>query len=170
MTNELLTPAEHDAIAMTAELWNLLCAITTDGAARDGDLRELIFHIHGIQRAVLKQAAARAYPDLYRLLGGDPPPSPDLRATFVAETVTCSECVAGEQPKPRPRPPHRPPPLPNPVQRDLVRFPFWCSLRGHSRWRSHVNVHHRRRPGVAVRGGWIRRTCPRCIHLDPPTP
>lgn len=71
----LLSPLEHDAIAITAELWAMLCAITSDGAARDGDLRELIFHIHGIQRAVLKQAAARAYPELYRLLGGDPPPS-----------------------------------------------------------------------------------------------
>jgi hypothetical protein len=70
----LLTAAEHDAVHLAGELWNLLCAITTDGAARAGDLDELRFHIHGIQRAVLKQAAARAYPELYRLLGGDPPP------------------------------------------------------------------------------------------------
>lgn len=89
MTNELLTPAEHDAIAQTAELWKILCSITSDGPAREGDLRELIFHIHGIQRAVLKQAAARAYPDLYRLLGGDPPTGP----AFVAASTTCAACA-----------------------------------------------------------------------------
>jgi hypothetical protein len=93
MADELLTPAEHDAIAQTAELWKTLCAITSDGPARDGDLRELIFHIHGIQRAVLKQAAARAYPDLYRLLGGDPPPAPE----YVAELVTCPGCQPAHQ-------------------------------------------------------------------------
>lgn len=88
----LLSPLEHDAIAMSGELWGMLCAITTDGPAREGDLRELIFHIHGIQRAVLKQAAARAYPELYRLLGGDPPPGPA-----------------------QPAPPEMPDPLPDPV-------------------------------------------------------
>lgn len=73
----LMTPLEHDAMAQSAELWNTLVAIAGDGPARDGDLQELAFHIHGIQRAVLKQAAARAYPDRYRLLGGYPvPPRP----------------------------------------------------------------------------------------------
>lgn len=88
--SELLTPAEHDAVAMAGELWNLLTGIVGDGPAREGDLRELIAPIHEIQRAVLKQAAARAYPDLYRLLGGGPvgPPPP---------------------------PPERPAPLPDPV-------------------------------------------------------
>lgn len=85
---ELLTPAEHDAIAMAGQLWNQLCAITENGPAREGDLRELCFHIHGIQRAVLKQAAARAYPDLYRLLGGDPvgSPRPKLAGGFLVST------------------------------------------------------------------------------------
>lgn len=69
---DLLTPDEHRAVAMAAELWGQLRVITADGPAREGDLSELVFHIHAIQRAVLKQAAARAYPDLYRLLGGDP--------------------------------------------------------------------------------------------------
>lgn len=48
-------------------------------------------------RAVLKQAAARAYPDLYRLLGGDPP-SP--AAPFVAQPHTCPACQTQDQPKP----------------------------------------------------------------------
>lgn len=76
---DLLTPAEHDAVAMAAELWNHLQAIVADGPSRAGDLSELIFHVHAIQRAVLKQAAARAYPDLYRLLGAGPPGTPPAR-------------------------------------------------------------------------------------------
>jgi hypothetical protein len=72
----LMTPLEHDAMAQSAELWNTLAAIAGDGPARESDLHELAFHIHGIQRAVLKQAAARAYPDRYRLLGGYPVPPP----------------------------------------------------------------------------------------------
>lgn len=84
----LLTPDEHRAVAMAGELWGLLCQITTDGLARSGDLQELIAHIHAIQRTVLKQAAARAYPELYRLLGGDPPPLPRAEEWPHSETVT----------------------------------------------------------------------------------
>jgi hypothetical protein len=39
----------------------------------DNDLNELVVPIHTIQRAVMANAAARAYPDLYRRLGGRPP-------------------------------------------------------------------------------------------------
>lgn len=66
---DLLTANEHRAVALAADLWNLLATIVGNGPSRNGDLSELAHHIHGIQRAVLKQAAARAYPDLYRLLG-----------------------------------------------------------------------------------------------------
>lgn len=109
---ELLTPAEHAAVAQAAELWKTLCGIVADGPARDGDLRELIFHIHAIQRTVLKQAAARAYPELYRLLGGDPPPGP----VFVAETQACPTCAANHPPPPPPE--FYDPPLPDPVVPD----------------------------------------------------
>lgn len=76
----LLTSDEHKAVHDAGQLWNLLCRIVGQGPTRDGDCGELIAHVHGIQQAVLKQAAARAYPDLYRLLGGvvggeqSPPP------------------------------------------------------------------------------------------------
>ena len=40
------------------------------GPARDGDLAEVAFHVHGLQRMILAQAAARAYPERYRLRGG----------------------------------------------------------------------------------------------------
>lgn len=72
--SELLTEAEHRAMDLTAELWNLLCKdVIGRGPSRAGDLRELIGHIHAIQHTVMSQAAARAYPDRYRLLGGEAP-------------------------------------------------------------------------------------------------
>lgn len=110
---ELLTAAEHDAVAQAAELWGSLTAIVADGPARAGDLSELIFHVHAIQRAVLKQAAARAYPDLYRLLGGWPvEPKPE----FVAEVRVCPTCTANAGGPPPP--PEMPDPLPDPVVPD----------------------------------------------------
>ena len=72
----LLSPLEHDAVSMAGDLWGLLCTITLDGPSREADLHELVIHIHAIQHAVMANAAARAYPDLYRPLGGDSPPGP----------------------------------------------------------------------------------------------
>lgn len=68
---ELLTDAEHRAMDLTAQLWNLLCSdVVTEGPSRTKDLHELVHHIHAIQHTVMSQAAARAYPERYRLLGG----------------------------------------------------------------------------------------------------
>lgn len=67
--DDLLTPDEHRAVELTAELWNALSAVVGDGPTRGRDLQELAAHIHAIQQAVLSHAAARAYPDRYRLLG-----------------------------------------------------------------------------------------------------
>ncbi|MBM0257363.1 hypothetical protein [Micromonospora sp. 4G55] len=68
----MLTDTEHQAMDLTAQLWNTLCAIAGDGPARAGDLAELGQHIHAIQHAIMAQAAARAHPDRYRLMGGQP--------------------------------------------------------------------------------------------------
>jgi hypothetical protein len=65
-----LTEAEHAAIRKAAELWNALCSAIPDGPTRAADLGELVAHVHAIQHAVMANAAARAYPDLYRPLGG----------------------------------------------------------------------------------------------------
>lgn len=73
----LLTEPEHRAMRLTVDLWHALCRIAADGPARDGDLAELCTHIHAIQRTILAQAAARAYPNRYRLLGGHPPAGPE---------------------------------------------------------------------------------------------
>lgn len=69
-----LTDAEHKAIDLTAELMNLLAGeIIGDGPARSQDINEAGRHIHAIQHMVMSQAAARAHPGRYRLLGGSPP-------------------------------------------------------------------------------------------------
>lgn len=72
--SQALTDAEHAALKLTGELWDLLCKqVVGDGAAGDQDRQEIAWHLHAVQRAILAQAAGRAYPDLYRLLGGGPP-------------------------------------------------------------------------------------------------
>jgi hypothetical protein len=67
--SELLTPDEQHAIDLTAELANTLGRIVGRGPTRDHDMAEICLHIHNIQHAVMAQAAARAYPDRFRLLG-----------------------------------------------------------------------------------------------------
>jgi len=66
----LLTDSEQRAMEFTVALWKELGEVVGTGPSRAGDLRELVVHIHAIQHAVMSQAAARAYPDRYRLLGG----------------------------------------------------------------------------------------------------
>lgn len=69
-SDDLLTQDEHEAVRLCLELWNLVSGkVIGAGPSRRGDLDELTVHIHAIQQAVLSQAAARAYPDRYRLLG-----------------------------------------------------------------------------------------------------
>lgn len=79
-----LTEDEHAAVKMAGDLWGLLCRIVGDEPVRRPDLAELIIHVHAIQRAVMAQAAGRAYPDLYRRLGlgiqpASPSPVPPMR-------------------------------------------------------------------------------------------
>jgi hypothetical protein len=65
-----LTDAEQRAMRMTAELFDLFAQeIVGYGPSRDADLGELAGHIHNIQHTVMAQAAARAHPSEYRLLG-----------------------------------------------------------------------------------------------------
>lgn len=70
MSSVFLTPDEHKTVRLAGELWNQLCRAIPDGPTRDADLHELVVHIHAIQHAVMANAAARAYPATYRLLGG----------------------------------------------------------------------------------------------------
>lgn len=70
MSNELLTEAERDLVSELGKCFNAFCRVTNHEAARPADLAEVADKIHQLQDMVLAQAAARAYPDLYRPLGG----------------------------------------------------------------------------------------------------
>lgn len=70
----MLTPDEHDAINRAGELYTFIAdRVASHATTRETDLRELALHIHNIQHVVMAQAAARQYPQRYRLLGGPTP-------------------------------------------------------------------------------------------------
>lgn len=67
---ELLSDAEHRALQLTADLYNLIAnEIVGHDPSRHNDLAEAAYIIHRLQDMLLAQAAARAYPNRYRLLG-----------------------------------------------------------------------------------------------------
>ena len=66
---ELLTIDEHELVRDLGRCWNRLCRIIGAEGTRAADLAEMCSHFHALQNAVLAQAAARAYPTVYRLLG-----------------------------------------------------------------------------------------------------
>lgn len=67
---ELLTKEEHEAVHALASAYRLMQDICGTDETRSDDLREFAAIIHAGQNFILAQAAARAYPDLYRLAGG----------------------------------------------------------------------------------------------------
>ena len=67
---ELLTEQEKDAVDLAGKLATALSRIIPErGFNRADDLNELLAHIHIIQRSVMANAAARAYPGQFRQLG-----------------------------------------------------------------------------------------------------
>jgi hypothetical protein len=67
---ELMTDDEHAVVTLLGRAWCLLRdRVIAHGALYDADLLEQTAPIHRVQRAVEAQAAARAFPDRYRLLG-----------------------------------------------------------------------------------------------------
>ncbi|HEY5990762.1 MAG TPA: hypothetical protein VIV12_30855 [Streptosporangiaceae bacterium] len=72
MPEPALTEAEHKAMDLCSELARAVAAIIGDGnGVKAADFREMVLHVHALQNMILAQAAARAYPDRYRLLGQD---------------------------------------------------------------------------------------------------
>jgi len=67
---EALADEEREAIRLAGALYTLIqdriCGI---GVTREADLAELRGKVHDIQRLIMAQAAARAYPDELRLMG-----------------------------------------------------------------------------------------------------
>ena len=65
-----LTDDEHTAVRLAGELSAFITKrVIAGGPAQEQDVAELEAAVHVIQRMVLSQAAARFYPDTYRLLG-----------------------------------------------------------------------------------------------------
>jgi hypothetical protein len=60
--DELLTEEEHMLVQRLGNIASTFCWMFTDG----WDRAEFVGHIHACQNAVLAQAAARAFPHLYR--------------------------------------------------------------------------------------------------------
>ena len=71
-TGPLLTDDEHEAMALSGRLANVIRKVIGSGPQAEHDWAEAAQRIHAIQHTILAQAAARAYPDLYRPLGGWP--------------------------------------------------------------------------------------------------
>lgn len=69
LPEEWLTEDEHRAMELSGELATLIHRIIGDGPAANTDWNEAAGHIHVLQKNILGQAAARLYPDRYRLLG-----------------------------------------------------------------------------------------------------
>lgn len=69
MSKELLTKAEHALVEKIGSAFDDFVDICGNGGSREHDLEEAINLIHGLQNMVLAQAAARAYPKTYRLMG-----------------------------------------------------------------------------------------------------
>lgn len=69
--SELLTEAEHRFLSLVGDLYPLACEIVgdADNSNAEHDLRDIATRLHDLQRVVMSQAAARAYPNAYRLLG-----------------------------------------------------------------------------------------------------
>lgn len=71
--SKLLTKVEIDCIVTLANIGKTIHAIIytkdyNDAIARQ-DFEEAMNHIHALQQMIMAQAASRAHPELFRLLG-----------------------------------------------------------------------------------------------------
>lgn len=87
----LLTDDEHRVMQLTADTFNLLARVVDRGPSREHDMAELCAAIHVIQRTVMAQAAARAYPHRYRLLGSTLPQRTTRAAVIDREAMLAAE-------------------------------------------------------------------------------
>ena len=69
MTTDLLTDEELIALDLTSKLANSMRVIIGDGPLAEYDWAEIAAKIHDIQHTIMAQAASRAYPEKFRLLG-----------------------------------------------------------------------------------------------------
>jgi hypothetical protein len=65
-----LTDDERKAVRLAGELYTFVAdRVCGNGPTRDDDLAELRACVHHVQRLMMAQAAARAYPGELRLMG-----------------------------------------------------------------------------------------------------
>ncbi len=74
---DLLTRKEHQLVELLGETFSLFYDMVGNGHTRAADMSEICGQIHALQARVLMQAAARAHPDKYRLLGEQVPEKAD---------------------------------------------------------------------------------------------
>lgn len=67
---DLLTDKEHALVKKLGECAGEFSDILEHNQSRINDAAEFITLIHFLQRFVMSQAAAREYPEIYRMLGG----------------------------------------------------------------------------------------------------
>ena len=68
---DLMTELEHNTVELLGKVSRNITQIAgRSERVRSFDLAEAVLHIHSLQHMVMAQAAARAYPDRYRLIGG----------------------------------------------------------------------------------------------------
>lgn len=65
----LLTDAERATLEAVGKIAGAMRTVIGDGPNAENDMHEAIRSIHALQAMVMSQAAARAYPDEFRLLG-----------------------------------------------------------------------------------------------------
>lgn len=66
----MLSEDEREALSLTAQLAQACMKVIGKGPSAEHDWAEMAHRIHDIQHALMSNAAARAYPDTFRLLGG----------------------------------------------------------------------------------------------------
>ena len=64
-----LTDAEHAIAAKVEDLAQDLMELVGEGPTAGDDWNEILPHLHALQQTVLAQAASRAHPGRYRMLG-----------------------------------------------------------------------------------------------------
>lgn len=66
--SELLTELEHSTIDLLGMVYSNIVQIA-HGSDLPGDLQEAASRVHDLQHMIMANAAARAYPERYRLIG-----------------------------------------------------------------------------------------------------
>lgn len=66
---DFLTLAERRALDISGELADAFKQVIGHGETSKEDFAEVVLHIHALQNMLLAQAAGRAYPEKYRLMG-----------------------------------------------------------------------------------------------------